>query len=99
MTLPIRHHPGRLSVGEPIATDLDDLFQQMGHLLESAAAMPTVATRRAWAPLAEIRDTDDAYILEVELPGIEREDIDVEINGRELRITGEYKEREAKGTL
>ncbi|MER6102888.1 Hsp20/alpha crystallin family protein [Streptomyces sp. NPDC001832] len=38
-------------------------------------------------------------MVEAELPGIEREDIDVEISDRELRITGEYKECEREGVL
>ncbi len=49
----------------------------------------------AWAPLADLSETDEAYKIECELPGIKREDINVEVSGRELHITGELKiERE-----
>ncbi|MDT0469509.1 Hsp20/alpha crystallin family protein [Streptomyces gibsoniae] len=37
--------------------------------------------------------------VEAELPGVERDDIDVEVSERELRITGDYKEREREGVL
>ncbi|MEV0181719.1 Hsp20/alpha crystallin family protein [Streptomyces sp. NPDC050625] len=39
------------------------------------------------------------YKVECEVPGIKREDIDVEVSGRELHITGELKEREREGVL
>ncbi|MEU9849605.1 Hsp20/alpha crystallin family protein [Streptomyces sp. NPDC047985] len=48
-----------------------------------------------------MRDTDDAYVIEAELPGVERDDvdIDIDISGRELRIRGDLKEREREGVL
>ncbi|MGW6390972.1 Hsp20/alpha crystallin family protein [Streptomyces sp. NPDC055103] len=45
-----------------------------------------------------MHETDDAYVVEAELPGI-KEDIDVEVSGRELCVTGEFKEREREGVL
>ena len=33
------------------------------------------------------------YIIEVELPGVRREDVDVALNGKELVVAGEMKER------
>lgn len=63
-----------------------------------ATSVPTAALG-AFSPMADLRETDDAYMVEAELPGIKREDIDVEISERELRISGEYKEREPEGVL
>jgi HSP20 family protein len=45
-------------------------------------------------PLVE---TDSAYAIEVELPGVRREDVDVKLNGNELVVTGEVKERKREG--
>ena len=61
--------------------------------------------RDAWAPFfsdfeenslgfvpdVNIRETKDAYILDVDLPGIEEKDINVEINDGMLTISGERK--------
>ncbi|MFD1663021.1 Hsp20/alpha crystallin family protein [Streptomyces caeni] len=104
MTLPVRHRPGSLlersfparGRGEPAASGFDDLFERMSRLLETAATTPGTS---AWAPAAEMRETDDAYVIEADLPGIERDAIDIEIGERELRITGECKEREREGVL
>ncbi|WP_244206749.1 Hsp20/alpha crystallin family protein [Streptomyces swartbergensis] len=42
---------------------------------------------------------NDAYLIEVDVPGVKRDDINVEMNDREISITGEYKERERSGVL
>lgn len=53
----------------------------------------------AFRPAADLEETDDAYIIEVELPGVAKSDIDVDVTGRRVRITGERKERERTGVL
>ena len=52
-----------------------------------------------WIPLADIEETDDAWIIEAELPSVDRKDINVELRDNELVITGEIKEKERKGVL
>jgi HSP20 family protein len=37
----------------------------------------------AWLPAADIVETDSAYVIEVELPGVRREDVDVELKDNE----------------
>ena len=53
----------------------------------------------AWMPAVETDETDDAYLVRAELPGMKREDVDIELRGNELRITGEVneEEKEAEG--
>jgi HSP20 family protein len=45
----------------------------------------------AWMPAVETDEIDDAYLVRAELPGMKREDVDIE-----LRITGEEEEEEEK---
>lgn len=52
-----------------------------------------------WSPPADIEETDDAYVVEVELPGVSRKDLALELTGRRLRLHGEVKERERTGFL
>ncbi|WP_327315801.1 Hsp20/alpha crystallin family protein [Streptomyces sp. NBC_01235] len=104
MTLPVRHLPGSLlerpfpglGWNEPVTAEFDELFERMNRLLGSAAIAPAAL---ALSPAADMRDTDDAYVVEAELPGVKRDDIDIAISERELRITGDFKEREREGVL
>jgi HSP20 family protein len=50
-------------------------------------------------PLADIEETEDAWIVEAELPGVDRKDVNVELREGELVITGEIKEKERKGIV
>ncbi|GGU73295.1 heat-shock protein Hsp20 [Streptomyces albospinus] len=107
MNMPVRRRPGSLleralpslQWGEPIASEFDDLYERMSHLLETAGGIPALSERTHWAPLADMHETDDAYVIEAELPGVERDGIDVEITNRELRISGEYKACGRQGVL
>ncbi|MCP8706774.1 Hsp20/alpha crystallin family protein [Streptomyces sp. AC04842] len=85
---------------DPLA-EFNDLIGRMGTLLESTmgGAMGSMTEGMAWSPLADLSETDDAYLVEVEVPGVKREDLDIEMTERELTITGEFKERERTGML
>jgi HSP20 family protein len=52
-----------------------------------------------WSPPVDIEETEDAWVVEAELPGIDKKDVDIEVNNSEVRISGEIKERERKGIL
>ncbi|MFF4745015.1 Hsp20/alpha crystallin family protein [Streptomyces chengbuensis] len=103
MTLPVRRHRSGGTMERPLGwarnplTEFDELLTQMSGLLESTVggAAPAVA----WTPLADVTETDDAIVVEIELPGVKSKDIDVEANGQELVISGEIKEKERKGVL
>ncbi|MFD5407029.1 Hsp20/alpha crystallin family protein [Streptomyces griseorubiginosus] len=78
-------------------TEFDQLLSEMSGLMESTvgSAAPAVA----WTPLADVTESDDAFHVEIELPGVKSKDINVEANGQELVVTGEIKEKERKGVL
>jgi HSP20 family protein len=57
------------------------------------------AGRRVWSPPVDVEESDDGYVLEAELPSVQREDVNVEVSGNEVQIAGEIKEREHTGTL
>lgn len=72
----------------------------MGQLLESVLGpMPGGNGGGSWSPLVDIEEAEDAWIVEAELPGVERKDITVELRDSELEISGEIKERERKGVV
>jgi HSP20 family protein len=68
---------------------LENMWSEMGRLLEQAAAPSGTAP---WLPVAEEEESEDAYIVRAELPGIPAENVDIELEGNELSITGEISE-------
>lgn len=49
------------------------------------------AGSRVWAPKVDIYDTKDAFIIKAELPGVNKNDIKVDVDGRLLTLRGERK--------
>ena len=57
-------------------------------------ALPTVfghevETGGAWRPRLDVRETEAAYVVETDLPGMTAEEITVEVIGREVVVKGE----------
>ena len=72
--------------------ELTDLHRQMdqvfGRYLGDERPGPRTA---AWAPATEIRAGDTGWKLRVALPGIDPEDVHVDLQGSRLTISGERK--------
>ena len=74
--------------------ELEQIHERMGQLM----GVPWADTE-AWAPPVDIVEADDAWVVEAELPGVDPEDVTVEVRDSELSISGEIKEREREGVL
>jgi HSP20 family protein len=100
MALPVRRSASPTSPAERWnpARELEELHSRMGQLMESAWS-GTGLGDGIWSPPVDIEETDDAWVIEAELPGVKRDDVNVEMHDSELVITGEVKERERKGIL
>lgn len=71
-------------------TEWDDRFSRLfGSLWPSRSDLPS----------ATLEETDDAFVLEVDLPGVSKKDVSVEASDNRIAITGERKERERTGVL
>jgi HSP20 family protein len=70
------------------------LFQELIH--QSWGSGSSAATS-AWQPCVDMWETDDALIVEIELPGVKRKDVAVEVDGDRLRITGERRTSVTRG--
>ena len=96
MSLPVRQQHREAAKGDgfngfnELRNQLDSLLSGWGDLLSRAGA---------FTPLADLEETDDAYVAEIELPGVALEDLSVEVAGPRLTVTGERKERERVGIL
>jgi HSP20 family protein len=86
---------------EPLS-ELEQVTERMRRMLDQtfgSFGRPSPAAARGWSPLVDIEEADDAYVVEAELPGVKRDDVNIELVGNELTITGEVKQREHKGAL
>ena len=93
MPVPRRRSPERWRGGP---REFWDPFGEFGQLWERMSQFFEATGEGgpgAWVPAVETEEADDAYLVRAELPGMKRDDIDVEVSGSELRITGEVKEK------
>src|SRR3982074_1871834 len=79
--------------------DFEDLQARLNQLVEGAFTGVGLSPDSVWVPLVDIEETEDAWILEAEVPGAKREDINVEVRDSEVVVTGEIKEKERVGLL
>jgi HSP20 family protein len=89
----------RTSSNEPVDQATDRLRRIAEQMFAGMGSPALLAEAAAWTPLVDIEEEDTAYRLEVELPGVQRDDINIELVGNELMITGELKERERTGIV
>jgi len=105
MTLSV---PRRSPTGRPLARRWDpvhameEVYDRMGRLMRDVfgdtAVTAALRLPDRSAP-ADIEETDDGYLVEIDLPSAKRDDINLELRDNRLRIAGEIKERERTGTV
>lgn len=75
----------------PWAGRMQDIIEQMW-----APVMGSID----FAPGGELRETDDAFTLDLDLPGVDKKDVTIEFSGRRLSVRGtKNTEKEDQGTL
>jgi HSP20 family protein len=71
---------------DPFA-EFEDLYQRMGQLIGWTSDGGWQPAAQSWAPLAGLSETDQAWLAEVELPGVAKDDVSVELAGQDLVIS------------
>lgn len=92
-TTPSRWHRG--SESDPISRMQDLLDRTFGDF----GTPNGMFAQDGWSLPVDIEEQDDAYVIEAEMPGVKREDVQIEQIGNELAISGEFKEKERSGVL
>jgi HSP20 family protein len=92
--LPVRRG-GRNSMVVNPSREFEDIYDRMGQLMNFAFGMtPAVLADMPWVPLADLSETHDAYVVKAELPGVNKDQVNVQLQDRELVISGEVPEPE-----
>ncbi len=102
--LPERLRSGAAERWEPLQ-ELEQVTERMRRMLDETfgrlgfAWAPFAREGAGWSPFVDVEERDDAYVIEAELPGVKREDVEVELVGNEIAISGESKEKERAGVV
>lgn len=91
--LPARRRPWNPSLGDP-TREFEDIYQRMGQLMNLAFGDVAVALPGdvPWIPPAEETETEDGYVVRAEVPGVPKDQLNVQVTDRELTISGEISE-------
>jgi HSP20 family protein len=87
--------PARLDAGH----ELEALRERLDRVLQTIWEGGLPAADLGWSPAVDVEEADDAWIVEAELPGIKEKDIDLELHGTQLSISGDVEERTRRGIL
>lgn len=66
--------------------DLQELRNRMNRVLDDGESAP-----RLWAPAVDVSETENEIVLHVEVPGVDKNDIDIQLHGDTLTLRGERK--------
>jgi HSP20 family protein len=79
---------------------LFDPFEMMREMMQMSPFGETTALRDTgmaeFLPAFEVRETEDAYIIRGDLPGIKEENVEISVSGNTLNISGHREEEERK---
>jgi HSP20 family protein len=78
---------------EPLG-QFNQLHSRLNELFEDRFNQARVGANGRWAPAMDILESHEAYIIRAELPGMKKEDINVELKDGTLTLSGERKAEE-----
>jgi HSP20 family protein len=72
---------------------LNQVQSRINHLFDESAgrSWPNAAAGRVWYPAVDILESKEAYLIRAELPGMNKEDFNLELKDGTLTLTGERK--------
>jgi HSP20 family protein len=75
--------------------EFEDIYDRMGQLMNFAFGLtPAALADMPWVPTADLSETDDAYVAQVDLPAVNKDQVEVQLQDRELIVSGEITEPE-----
>lgn len=88
---------GVATVFARLRNEIDQLFDDFSIPVQMRRMFP-MPDGAVFSPAAELKDKGDHYDLAIELPGLDDKDIEVELAGDILRISGEKQEESQEKT-
>jgi HSP20 family protein len=73
--------------------DLLTLQERMNRLFEESLSRgrphEAALDSRSWSPLADVYETHDSFVVQIELPGLSQDEVEVELDADQLTLRGE----------
>lgn len=74
----------------------NDFRREVDRLFEDWASPAWTTDRMAWAPLADVEEENDHYMITLEVPGMKRDELRIELMENQLIVSGERRYEKAK---
>lgn len=96
-----------MKVKNPIYS-IQDFREEMDRMIQDAfgdfglVEQRTIKEGMVWKPAVELNEVDGTYQLKAELPGINKDDIDIQVGEEEIALkakTEKYEQKEEKGKI
>jgi len=79
--------------------EVDSLQSEMNRLFDTFfGGRPANGTLRRWVPPMDLVETDDHLVLRADLPGLDSDDVDIEVKDGVLTISGERRSEHEEKT-
>jgi HSP20 family protein len=73
------------------ARELDTLQSEFNRLFDTFSGARPNGQARRWVPAMDLVETEDHLVLKADLPGLSREDVEIEVKDNTLTISGDRK--------
>ncbi|MFW7381120.1 MAG: Hsp20/alpha crystallin family protein [Oligoflexus sp.] len=90
---------GPLALWEDYSRDFERMFEDMESMFSPVARGREAST---WlTPACDIEEVDNKYLMSFDMPGVDKKDVNVEVEGNRLMVSAQRKKehREDRGTL
>ena len=79
----------RRNPSEPMITMCDEMHRRFHETVGQVRGNGAAAVAGTWKPPVDVYETDDAIVLQVELPGVSKDAVNVELHEHTLTFSGE----------
>jgi HSP20 family protein len=86
---------------DPFQMFMRDPFELMREMMVNPFRMfsmsPWMGRDLSWSPSFEVRETDDAFVLKADLPGVRPDDLEISLMANQLTIRGKREQEKEEG--
>ena len=98
----IRRNPSQMATYRPRSIEdqfgrlVENMFEDMLAPLATAGGLPRLAEDGSISPRLNVKETEKSYEIEAEMPGVDKEDVKVAVDGQRVTIEAEARQEEQK---